>query len=227
MKRRFLTVLILRPTGARFRRLHLSYGFAAAASLLVVILLAAGLVAPRLLYQMTSQSLTMEQLSEENTELRKERELFETTLADVSGRLDAYEVQARRIAQELGVADLVADEPAAGGSVDVLPQGRGWLTGETRNFIPQSAIFGRVTPRRNFHDGRGKGPGAWQVALRFEKIDLTDHNINGGTQSLFTAGATWLWNPKARVLYNLVFADVGGPNDGRMVVFEIRFQFDF
>jgi murein DD-endopeptidase MepM/ murein hydrolase activator NlpD len=57
--------------------------------------------------------------------------------------LDAYEIQTRRIAQELGVADLVADEPAAGGAVDVVLQGRGWLDGETRGLQSRTSALDR------------------------------------------------------------------------------------
>jgi murein DD-endopeptidase MepM/ murein hydrolase activator NlpD len=141
-RRRFFTVLILRPTGAKFRRLHLSYGFAAATTMLVVVLVAAGLVAPRLLFQVSSQSLTLEQLVEENRDLRRDREQFDLALADVSGRLDAYEAQARRLARELGVSDLLTQEPAAGGAAEGAIAGR-WIDAEMRGLESRAGTLDR------------------------------------------------------------------------------------
>ena len=66
-KRRFFTVLILRPSGRRFRKLHLSYGFVAAATALTLCLLGAGLFAPRLLVQISGQSLTLYRLVQKKT----------------------------------------------------------------------------------------------------------------------------------------------------------------
>jgi phosphate-selective porin OprO/OprP len=102
-----------------------------------------------------------------------------------------------------------------------------WITGETRPYKAAAACFGAPKPKRNFHDGGG-GPGAWEIAVRIDTIDLIDEGVDGGEQDDITAGVNWHWNPNARVMFNVVFSDVtGGPNDGELTVFEMRFQFHF
>lgn len=58
-------------------------------------------------------------------------------------------------------------------------QGGWFLTGESMSFNPVISTFGRVSPNDAVDDG---GIGAWQVALRFSSLDLTDEDILGGEQ---------------------------------------------
>ena len=103
-----------------------------------------------------------------------------------------------------------------------------WLTGETAIYNEWNAVWDRVLPRRNLHDGSG-GKGAWMLALRFDRVDLTDGGIDGGEMDSFTFGVTWMWNPNTRVKLDLVYADVtGGPlGSGTIWYMMTRFQFDF
>jgi phosphate-selective porin OprO/OprP len=103
-----------------------------------------------------------------------------------------------------------------------------WLTGETALYNEWNAVWDRVRPRRNLHDGSG-GKGAWLVALRFDRIDLTDGGIDGGDMDSFTFGVTWMWNPNTRVKLDVVYADVtGGPlGSGTIWYLITRFQLDF
>ena len=103
-----------------------------------------------------------------------------------------------------------------------------WLTGETAIYSEWNAVWDRVLPRRNLHDGSG-GKGAWMLALRFDRVDLTDGGIDGGEMDSFTFGVTWMWNPNTRVKLDLVYADVtGGPlGTGTIWYMMTRFQFDF
>jgi phosphate-selective porin OprO/OprP len=103
-----------------------------------------------------------------------------------------------------------------------------WLTGETAIYNEWNAVWDRVLPRGNLHDGSG-GTGAWMLALRFDQVDLTDGGIDGGEMDSFTFGVTWMWNPNTRVKLDLVYADVtGGPlGSGTIWYMMTRFQFDF
>jgi phosphate-selective porin OprO/OprP len=103
-----------------------------------------------------------------------------------------------------------------------------WLTGETATYSEWNAVWDRVLPRRNLHDGSG-GKGAWMLALRFDRVDLTDGGIDGGMMNSFTFGVTWMWNPNTRVKLDLVYADItGGPLGSGTIWYMItRFQFDF
>jgi len=106
----------------------------------------------------------------------------------------------------------------------------GWfIVGGQRNYSTDKKVVERPHIDRNFHAGGG-GMGAWQVAFRFDTIDLTDAGIAGGVQETFTVGANWYWNPHMRVMFNVIFADIGdgGPfGEGELTIFATRFQFDF
>ncbi len=99
-----------------------------------------------------------------------------------------------------------------------------FLTGESRSYRPAEAAFGRVRPRRSFLSKAG-GAGAWEVAARFSKIDLTDGPIAGGELRDWTAGVNWYLNPNARVMWNYTRADLD--KVGTANIFQMRFQVDF
>ena len=104
----------------------------------------------------------------------------------------------------------------------------GWfLTGESMNYKPSKGIYSRVTPRGIV--GKG-GIGAWQVALRYSSLDLTDEDITGGEEENFTLGLNWYATPNIRFAANYVnVLDVkGGINDGdEPESFQIRSQVEF
>ena len=104
----------------------------------------------------------------------------------------------------------------------------GWfLTGESMNYKPSKGIYSRVTPRGIV--GKG-GIGAWQVALRYSSLDLTDEDITGGEEDNFTLGLNWYATPNIRFAASYVnVLDVkGGPNDGdEPESFQIRSQVEF
>lgn len=97
------------------------------------------------------------------------------------------------------------------------------LTGETRPYRPDEGAFDRVVPEHNF-DLHG-GYGAWEVALRYSRVDLDDAGIEGGTLNDGTVGLNWYLNPNVRTSFNYVLGrleDVGWTNQ-----FVARFQVDF
>ncbi len=104
----------------------------------------------------------------------------------------------------------------------------GWfLTGESMNYKPSKGIYSRVTPKGIV--GKG-GIGAWQVALRFSSLDLTDEDVIGGEEDNFTLGLNWYPTPNIRFAANYVnVLDVdGGSNDGdEPESFQIRSQVEF
>ena len=103
-----------------------------------------------------------------------------------------------------------------------------FLTGESRNYIANKGVFGRVTPNRNF-DMKG-GWGAWEIATRFSNLDLNDNGINGGDIDTFSAGINWYANPHVRLMANYVnVLDLsGGGRDGQEPdLVEFRAQLDF
>ena len=98
-----------------------------------------------------------------------------------------------------------------------------FLTGEHRNYKPSSASFDRLRPKRNF--GPGKGPGAWEVALRYSVLDLTNGPIQGGRLSNITTAVNWHLNPIAKVLFNYVFGDLHQVGDTHALVTRLQLNF--
>ena len=111
----------------------------------------------------------------------------------------------------------------------------GWfLTGESRPYLQELAIFNRVTPFESFFltrgsRGLGGGSGAWQVAFRIDYLDLNDSNIRGGRLVDLTFGLNWHLNPYTRVYFNYVHAmlDRGAPGMSYGNLFGLRAQFEF
>jgi len=104
----------------------------------------------------------------------------------------------------------------------------GWfLTGESMNYKPSKGIYSRVTPKGIV--GKG-GIGAWQVALRYSSLDLTDEEIIGGEEDNFTLGLNWYATSNIRFAANYVnvLNVEGGTNDGdEPESFQIRTQVEF
>jgi len=96
-----------------------------------------------------------------------------------------------------------------------------FLTGESRKYKNTAGAFSRVSPKKNF----GEGPGAWEVAVRYSKTDLTDKVIEGGEMSEITLGLNWYLNPVSRIMLNYSIADL--PDLGKANIIGTRFQIDF
>jgi len=98
------------------------------------------------------------------------------------------------------------------------------LTGEHRPYVKSNGTVTRVTPKQNA-TGKSWGTGAWEVAARYNSIDLIDGDITGGEMESYTLGLNWYLNPHSRVMWNYVMADV--KDIGDVDVFQMRFQVDF
>ena len=70
------------------------------------------------------------------------------------------------------------------------------LTDDKRNY--KNGAFDRITPR---HPVGGGGLGALELNLRYDRLDLADRSIDGGTQDGIGAGLAW--NPTAYVRFLL------------------------
>jgi len=108
----------------------------------------------------------------------------------------------------------------------------GWfLTGESRPYLRETAIFNRVTPRRPFlfRNGGLSGIGAWQVAFRLDDLDVTDNNVQGGRLVDLTAGLNWHLNPYTKMYVDYIhpFLTRGAPgrSEGNLVVLRAQFEF--
>jgi phosphate-selective porin OprO/OprP len=102
-------------------------------------------------------------------------------------------------------------------------------TGESRPYDQKGGTFGRVKPKNNFHFGE-PGWGAFELALRYSDLDLTDQLIAGGEQKNVTVGLNWYLNPSVRFMFNYVKADLedrASVPKGDANIIQARFQVDF
>ena len=105
-----------------------------------------------------------------------------------------------------------------------------FLTGEQREYDRKAGIYSRIIPHENFRF-RG-GLGAWQLGLRYNRLDLSDTGINGGQIHDVTVGLNWFLNPNMKFQWNYVYTDRDAPanvasNGGAFHGFGTRFAYDF
>jgi phosphate-selective porin OprO/OprP len=98
--------------------------------------------------------------------------------------------------------------------------GSWFLTGEHRPY--DGGSFGRVKPASPWKDG---GYGAWEIALRYSTLDLSDGAVTGGEVDDVTFGVNWYPFANVRWMANYVMSDRDGV--GSVDAFQMRFQIDF
>jgi phosphate-selective porin OprO and OprP len=93
-----------------------------------------------------------------------------------------------------------------------------FLTGESRPY--DKGVFGRVQVKNPVYGGSG-GWGAWQIAGRYDVIDLSDQSVlipgctACGEQATWLFGVNWYLNDYTRLTLNVNQSEIkGGVNDG-------------
>jgi len=101
-----------------------------------------------------------------------------------------------------------------------------FITGEKRPYDYNKGAFGRVKVKKPVFNG---GMGAWQVAVRYDRIDLTDGTVDGGEQDTYIIGVNWHMNNYTRIMSNYSHSDIeGGSYDGYDIdTFGLRLQVDW
>jgi phosphate-selective porin OprO/OprP len=101
-------------------------------------------------------------------------------------------------------------------------QGSYFLTGESRPYT--GTLFNRVKPRHNFLDG---GSGAWQIAARYARADLSEGTESGlGVLAAFTAGLNWHWNPNVRLMFNFTRTNITDLGTDPTSIYQWRVSFN-
>jgi len=85
------------------------------------------------------------------------------------------------------------------------------LTGESRTYKGSDGEFKRLSPKKNFDLKNGTW-GAWEVAGRYDSIDLEDGIVRGGEAKRLSVSLNWYLNEDVRVLagYTKAFDLDGG-----------------
>lgn len=98
----------------------------------------------------------------------------------------------------------------------------GWfITGEGRRFKVNK--FDRVIPDTIF--GKDGGTGAWEVALRYSELDLTDGVVAGGSQEGVTVALNWYLNSATRLGFNYASTDIEGRGTVNWLMMRLRLEF--
>ncbi len=109
------------------------------------------------------------------------------------------------------------------------------LTGESRTYKGSDGEFKRLKPKNNFDFKKGTW-GAWEIAARYDYVDLNDKDIKGGEQKRATLALNWYLDEDVRLMadYSRAFslkdpvvtkADGSDPDD--IDVFSVRAQWAF
>ena len=144
--------------------------------------------------------------------------------AFLSGR---WHANAEAFWQNVTVPGLAADPTFFGGFAEV---GYYLTEGDSRGY--RSGKWERTRPARGVDAG---GPGAWQINLRYDYLDLVDAGITGGQQDGYFASLIWVPTTYTRLTVNYghleytdaAFALPGGNRKWNAEVLGIRGQVDF
>lgn len=74
------------------------------------------------------------------------------------------------------------------------------VTGERQRYSSSTGTFGEIRPDRD------NAWGAWEVAVRYSTLDLSDGVVAGGEQTNLTVGVNWYVNRNVRISANYVDA---------------------
>lgn len=101
-----------------------------------------------------------------------------------------------------------------------------FVTGESRSYHSKKGSFGRTKVKNAVTEG---GMGAWQLAAKYDVIDLT-HETFGEKQDTYLLGVNWYLNNYARVMANYSHSNVKDYNsvtNNKIDAFGARFQVDW
>ena len=83
----------------------------------------------------------------------------------------------------------------------------GWfLTGERKPYSRSSRTFTRLKPKAPVPEGKG----AWELAARWDHIDLSGGSVFGGSQQSLSLALNWILRSDLRALLNYVSTDPDG-----------------
>ena len=94
------------------------------------------------------------------------------------------------------------------------------FTGESRGYSTSNGSWTRLKPDSNALEG---GLGAWEAALRYSSLDLTEAGPVMKADAV-TAGLNWYLTSNTRLQSNIILADIRMEQD---TIFAVRLSFDF
>lgn len=106
-----------------------------------------------------------------------------------------------------------------------------FLTGEARQWDRKLGTFGRAQVFEPFFrvktkDGCCTSRGAWELTARWNYLDLSDRNLNGGYLEASTLGLNWYLNSYVRMMFNYSLNDLHDFTDGRSDAQSFSYRLD-
>ena len=102
-----------------------------------------------------------------------------------------------------------------------------FLTGESRPYLRDRGAFGQIIPTNRFLPSKGHW-GAWELALRYSYLDLSDKDIDGGRMVTGSAGLNWYLTRNASMRFDAGYSDIkGGLTPGNVIIAQTRFSINF
>jgi len=84
-------------------------------------------------------------------------------------------------------------------------QTRYLLTGEAHEYDVRDGSFGSVKPNHSY--------GAWEIAARYDGVNLNNKNLRGGSERNVSLGLNWFYTDNIRVSLNYIRAAIHPAND--------------
>ena len=102
-----------------------------------------------------------------------------------------------------------------------------FITGENREYSKNNGYFkGIKSKNKLLHSGNKIG--AFELVLRYSRLDLTDSVIQGGTLNTLTFGTNYYLNPKTKIMFNTVSVLKDEEEKKNIANFaQIRFELSF
>ncbi len=100
----------------------------------------------------------------------------------------------------------------------------GWfITGESRPYLRNDAVRGRIQPLRNFGFGPDAGWGAWEAVARLSYADLSDGAVQGGRLLMFMSSLNWILRPQVKLMFEIGAGRVSGTAaEGNLLLAQLR-----
>jgi phosphate-selective porin OprO/OprP len=100
----------------------------------------------------------------------------------------------------------------------------GWfITGESRPYLRNDAVPGRIQPLRNIGFGPDAGRGAWEAVARVSYADLSDGAVQGGRLLMFMSSLNWILRPQVKLMFELGAGRVRGTAaEGNLLLAQLR-----
>jgi phosphate-selective porin OprO/OprP len=89
----------------------------------------------------------------------------------------------------------------------------GWfITGEAKAYDFKNGVWGNTRPCCSFLANNCCCSGAWEVAVRYDTLDLDDGTLRGGEMTNMAVGLNWYLNANTRLMFDFILSNTENRN---------------